>query len=199
MIKNPVSLSTLLRGYTGRHFVDASQETPGQAVEEDMTVAKVRVEPNPNKKKTPRQVGNPARNPGSLARHSQTDFVYSGQGSRVPCQGLRVDRTAEDLCSDHPDPLRSERLRMTSGQTQSPIADCLRGGRVRRTSSLSLVLRLLLRHPVAAPQEAASSSSAPPAPAVVPGTPLPVPAARVPLPAELEEGGREIGCLRWQQ
>ena len=41
--------------------------------------------------------------------------------------------------------------------------------------------------PVAAPQEAASSSSAPPAPAVVPGTPLPVPAARVPLPAELEE------------
>ena len=86
-----------------------------------------------------------------------------------------------------PDPLRSERLRMTSGQTQSPIADCLRGGRVRRTSSLSLVLRLLLRHPVAAPQEAASSSSAPPAPAVVPGTPLPVPAARVPLPAELEE------------
>ena len=54
VIKNPVTMSTLLRGYTGRRYVDASQETPGQALEEDVTPAEVRVEPDASRKRTVR-------------------------------------------------------------------------------------------------------------------------------------------------
>ena len=53
-IRNPVSLSTLLRGYTGRHYIDASQETPGQAIEEDMAPAAVQAEPDPARKRQSR-------------------------------------------------------------------------------------------------------------------------------------------------
>ena len=51
VIRSPVSLSALLRGYSGRHYLDASQETPGQALEEDVTLAEVRAEPEPARRK----------------------------------------------------------------------------------------------------------------------------------------------------
>ena len=47
-------MSTLLRTYTARHFVDASQETPGQHLEEDLTPAEVRAEPDPGRRKVVR-------------------------------------------------------------------------------------------------------------------------------------------------
>ena len=51
VIRNPVNLGTLLRGYSGRHYLDATQETSGQALEEDVAPAEVRMEPAQSRRK----------------------------------------------------------------------------------------------------------------------------------------------------
>ena len=50
IVKNAVGLDTLLRGYTGRHFTDASSEVPGRGIEEDPAPAVVRREPEASRR-----------------------------------------------------------------------------------------------------------------------------------------------------
>ena len=54
IFKNAVGLDTLLRGYQGRHFTDASSEVPGREIEEEVTPASVRREPDPGRRPTVR-------------------------------------------------------------------------------------------------------------------------------------------------
>ena len=55
VVRNPVGLDTLLKGYKGRRFVDASPESPGKEIEEDVTPAAVRREPEAARRTTTRE------------------------------------------------------------------------------------------------------------------------------------------------
>eukprot|EP00439_Symbiodinium_sp_Y106_P048762 s3212_g6.t1 len=61
-----VGLDTLLKGYRGKHFLDASGETPGDELEENLEPAEVRVEPPAPEQRADRDVWE--QRPGMLVR-----------------------------------------------------------------------------------------------------------------------------------
>ena len=61
-----VGLDTLLKNYRGKHFLDASGETPGDELEENLEPAEVRVEPPAPEQRADRDVWE--QRPGMLVR-----------------------------------------------------------------------------------------------------------------------------------
>ena len=64
--KTAVGLDTLLKGYRGKHFLDASSESPGDELEENLEPAEVRAEPSPVGPRPERDTWE--RRPGMLVR-----------------------------------------------------------------------------------------------------------------------------------
>ena len=199
VIKNPVTMSTLLRGYTGRHYVDASQETPGQALEEDVTPAEVRVEPDASRKRTVRDKwerrgdtlvrihGTPRLTlftPDKVQECPVRESSFTGKRRTfVQATGGTKQQLIEDDYRSEGKPNRGLLERWT-GETHFELK-----GEPSQSSAPSEPVRASTAEASDAPAasvEPLPEAAVPSTPGAVPGTPGQL-AARVPLPPDLEE------------
>ena len=205
VIKNPVTLTTLLRGYSGRHFLDATQETPGQQLEDDLTPAEVRVEPESSRRKTARDKweirgatlvrlhGTPRLTlftPDKVQECPVPSDSFTGKRRTfVQSPGSSRQQVIEDDFQSETKPNRGLLERWT-GEThfelKSDPKDKAIGSAAAPEPRPPEPVRATEATGISTGSGAASSSAAPPTPLAVPGTPG-QPASRVPLPADLEE------------
>ncbi|CAE7503185.1 GIP, partial [Symbiodinium microadriaticum] len=184
VIKNPVTMSTLLRGYTGRHYVDASQ---------------VRVEPDASRKRTVRDKwerrgdtlvrihGTPRLTlftPDKVQECPVRESSFTGKRRTfVQATGGTKQQLIEDDYKSEGKPNRGLLERWT-GETHFELK-----GEPSQSSAPSEPVKAPTVETSSAPAAASEpppEAAVPPTPGAVPGTPGQL-AARVPLPPDLEE------------
>ena len=211
VLKNPVGLDTLLRGYQGRHFTDASSEVPGREIEEEVTPAEVRREPEVGRRPAVRDRwdlrgdvlvrlhGTPRLTlftPDKVQECPVRESQLTGKRKTI-AQLPGGPQVIEDNYKEELKPNRGL-LERWWGETHFELKPKARSateqGGVAKQAKTSTDEPRAPEEPVAdqeplpgAPQAASSSSQAiPPTTLVVPGTPGQL-ASGVPLPEGLEE------------
>ena len=208
VLRNPASLSSLLRGYQGRNYVDASQESPGPGIEEDLAPAEVRQEPAPERRRpavrdkwevresalvrvhgtprltlfTPDKTQECPKAEWELTGKRRT-IIQIGSNRQVIEDNYKVDdRPNRGLLERWTGETHFElkqKKKAEDDEASKPISKIPKKEEKASSSAGSVVKKGQL-------PSGAAVGPAPVTPGVVPGTPVP-PVSNVALPPELEE------------